>query len=142
MCHSLDRFWNQGGLMGDRVRHSVIWMGLPLSLGFVGSLVAYAQVPVPDPADVVRIAEKNALLAVIYVLALLVAGCVYVAWNMYKAMVAQHEKSLAQYDKLIVIMEKQAAADARMAEVLNSRPCILAPPQPKNPHALEAPHAG
>lgn len=141
MCHRLDRFWNQEGLMGNRVRHGVVWLGLPISLSFVGSIVAYAQT-VPAPDDVVKIAEKNALLAVVYILAVLVAGCVYVAWNMYKAMVAQHEKSLAQYDKLIVIMEKQAAADARMAEVLNSRPCILSPPQPKNPHALEAPHAG
>lgn len=123
--------------MGRRVRGSVWRVGLTTSLLLVFSVAAYAQTAAaPSPDTIVQLAERNSLLAVIYVLAFLSGLCVLFGWNMFKANVALQDRMVLAMEKAAAAQAAQATTNARLADALNQRPCILVPPQPRNPNAL------
>lgn len=112
--------------------------GISLTLASIG----YAQLPFPSPDDIVQVAEKNALLAVVYVMAAVTVFTLWFAWRMYVAQqLAYKEQQVEMQRVLAKLLEAQALSNAksdRLVDALNVRPCIMTPPHAVNPNLLRS----
>lgn len=115
--------------------------GLASGILMAVASIGFAQLPFPAPDDVVKVAEKNAMLAVIYVMAGVTVMALWFAWRMYTTQqLAYKEQQVEMQRVLSKLLEAQSLSNAksdRLVDALNVRPCIMAPPQALNPHLLK-----
>lgn len=119
-------------LLRDTLWRHVFQIGLVSWCFFLLSMTAYAQLP--DPAavagSVVSIADKNALLACVYISALVAVLAVVFAWCVFRSAQLQQKQDME-------VARELAIALTSLATQLNTRPCIMTAPQPANPYALK-----
>lgn len=113
--------------MSKRFRLNYWRFGLATGLLCVGLTVAHAQ-GFPSPDSVADLADRNAMLAAIYILACVTVASMWFAWKSFSVVQRQAEAN-----------QNVAAAVTRLVDQLNTRPCIMVQPQPKNPNLLEVP---
>lgn len=115
--------------------------GLASGILMAVASIGFAQLPFPAPDDVVKVAEKNAMLAVIYVMAGVTVMALWFAWRMYTTQqLAYKEQQVEMQRVLSKLLEAQSLSNAksdRLVDALNVRPCIMAPPQAPSPHLLK-----
>lgn len=112
----------RGGLMGARVRRNYWLFGLGACALFMGSVVAYAQVTAfPTPEVVAKLADRNALLACVYIMAVVALGAIVLMWKIFS-------EGQKRQDTLITALQEQSIALTKFATKLDRAKCMIEEP--------------